>query len=270
MKQRSVVKRFNRNQYPLKTLLFIVLTTLGCILTVNWYLSRLEDQIESKGCFVPVAISAKDLEPGDVLALDDIKSIQIPKEACLSGVYSDNEKAELVGKVVRVFMQQGEQITSLKVANNKVTESPRGKRWYFLEGVSLASSGALKQGDTVDILSVASSPEGTLQVSTIAQNVTVFSIVSGESEIYRFGSNNSGVIIEVTLEQAQLIALAEKLGSLTLVKRSEDDNYREQIHSANELSLTSGLFSLPKVEQRPIEIINGIQSQLIYLSEGRD
>ncbi|NLY54943.1 MAG: hypothetical protein GX058_00370 [Firmicutes bacterium] len=270
MKQRTVGKRFRRNEYPVKTLLVIGLTTLGCVVIVNWYLSMLENQIMAKGSFVPVAVTAKDLEPGDVLELDDIRLLQIPRDACLAGVYLDGEKADLVGKEVKVFMQQGEQITSLKVGNPTIEESPRGKRWYFLEGVALAGSGALKQGDKVDILSVSSSPDGVLQVFTIAQNVTVSSIVSSESEVYRFGSTNSGVIVEVSLEQAQLIALAEKLGSLTLIKRADNDSYHEQIQVATELTLTSNLFPLSKTEHRTIEIINGTQSQLIHLSEGRD
>ncbi|MBO8127388.1 MAG: Flp pilus assembly protein CpaB [Firmicutes bacterium] len=247
-----------------RQLVLLVLATGFTGLAVNWYLTGLENEATASAELVPVIVAARDLEEGQALNPADLTIREVPAGFQLEGNYLAGCQKDLVGKTVRYPVQAGEQITEAKLASES-EGTALGKRWYIIQGKVVVDQSLLKPGDRVDIIAVLVDEDGKRSATCLLQNVLIAQLVEAGGELYGMGNNIQGVAVEVSLQDAQKLALAEELGFLKLVKRSKTDLATVPVSSVSESEIGRTKPKTASIPYRRVEIISGVESQSVYL-----
>lgn len=183
---------------------------------------------------VSILIASEDLEFGDAITADFIKTVQWPEEFVPENAITDRDEA-LAGPdgeriAVRSFVA-GEPLIRSKISgygerpilSRKITEDMRAFsiRINDVSGVA----GFLLPGDNVDVLLTRQlgRDQKNFVSDVIIQNVSVLGIDQLASEETDNPVLAKTATVEVTPEQAQKLALAQQLGSLSLTLRNFAD-----------------------------------------------
>lgn len=189
-----------------------------------------------------VLVARRDLEVGDYITEDDLEWADWPEKSIVLGYQTESAApdaiAELAGSVVRVPMYKNEPVLPRKLVRKGDTGTlaaliDPGMRAISVEiSTESASGGFILPNDRVDVLltrqiEVMSNDEmiERMITDTILQNVRVLAIdqayrTDEESGAARIGETAT---LEVNGEEAELIALAERTGVLSLVLRPWSD-----------------------------------------------
>ncbi len=175
--------------------------------------------------------------------------------------------SNVVGKVANANLLPGEVITKKKLLDTEgMLSVPEGKRAISIVVTNVGMiNGALTPGAYVDVLATVGKDDPVTK--TLIQNVRVIS-VGGESPVGRAtGATASplAVTIEVTPDQAEVIALANKEGDFHLALRGFGDKQTAQLYGSDLGQLISGISraerersaqapSEPTLANRPNEI----------------
>ncbi|MDT7943257.1 MAG: Flp pilus assembly protein CpaB [Dehalococcoidia bacterium] len=201
---------------------------------------------------VPVVVAAQAIEAGKRIAAEDVKTVMVPTEAVVPGVFPRVE--DVVGKVARSSIAANEQITERKlVETNWEAKSraaplsvmiPVGKRAVAVEvEEATAVGGLVLPGDFVDVVGVfeLKDPQGNKQFVSllVAQNVQVLAvgqetpseaaILPEDDQVGPGGGTPQPKAKTVTLAldppQALAVSLADDMGKIHLALRpfSEKD-----------------------------------------------
>ena len=202
---------------------------------------------------VEVVVAARDVPANTVLTADMLEVVSLPEDAIVDGAYAT--AALLPGMAVRFPVAKGEQITPVKVGLATVDDGrdlalvvSQGRRAFAVEVSEVTGvGGLLLPGNSVDVIAVFSeTTAGADKAVTLLQNVVVLAVAQEAQEplapaVEPDATLDGGVIarrpdgaerqpdartvtLAVTLEQAQLLALAQEHGRLWLALRPGGDD----------------------------------------------
>lgn len=181
---------------------------------------------------VAVVVAARDIGFGEAIEPDLLTSIDWPRAAVPQGVFTDyadllSERSEPPRRARRAIAQ-GELILQAKVSDfgEKVTIvqtiGPNNRAMAIEVDAETAVGGFVTPGDRVDILMTQGTGEN-LRAVTILQNIRVIGVDQEANEQTDKPSVARTVTVEVSPDQGQRLALAQRAGRLSLTLRSIED-----------------------------------------------
>ena len=166
---------------------------------------------------------------GSVLTADNVRVIDFPEQAFPDGGFSDPE--EVVDRTVMQHILINEPILSGKVTDKGAGYGlapliPEGQRAMAIAVNQVSGvSGYILPGSTVDILLTGSPPgQGDRMTTTVLEKVTILSTGHQQRPDASGQPQNVPVVnVLVTPEQAELLTLATREGSVQLILRNPID-----------------------------------------------
>jgi pilus assembly protein CpaB len=223
----------------IKLLLLVVVAALFAVVARSMYLASASSTAEPKSDFIEVA--AADLPEGLLLRDGDLDWKAIPRHSAPSGaIVKGSESKDLHGAMLRHAVAKSAVIT----ADDVIASNDPGFLAAILKpgmrAISVAvdavsgNAGLIQPGDYVDLLLTQQldhdnvSRDMSVTSETVVQRVRVLAVgsdfqrpknVAPQLET-RSSSDARTVTLEVTAHRAEVIAVAAKLGSLSLALRS--------------------------------------------------
>ncbi len=202
----------------------------------------LETQSEARGGaglpVHPVVVASRDLGRGMTLKPDDVQVVLFPDMSRPEGALHSIESS--IGRIVLEPIRHGEPLLDGKLGPTDMAASPVAlrisphKRAYLIRVDNLAGS-VIVPGDRVDLLVTLKPTNSTGSLTepisrVVVENVPILDVLRAPSEqpaTSNGGADSSGevhgVILEVTPQQAEQVALAEEEGTLRLMFRNPVD-----------------------------------------------
>jgi pilus assembly protein CpaB len=199
---------------------------------------------------VNVVVAKRQIDLGEVIDESMLDSKIWPKHLVLEGFASTEEKGKsLLGQVARTTFLKGQPINLFSLSNPEdpnfiAANLPSGMRMVTLSSDAVAGlAGFVYPGDRVDVVitrkhpldpedaketgirerSVTETLVSNIKVLAVNQRATLEVNTEGAAREQARDRIPSSVSVEVTLEDAQRIRLAQDLGYVSLVLRSLED-----------------------------------------------
>jgi pilus assembly protein CpaB len=189
---------------------------------------------------VQVVVAAQDIPFGRVIDATKVQVMNWPRAALPLGAFTAPEEvlpaAGVDPRRVKAPIARGEILLASKVSNfgEKVTIvqslGPNTRAIAIKIEASTGVGGFVTPGDRVDVLLTQGRGDG-LKTLTILQNARVIGIDQQADEAKDAPSVARTVTLEVTPEDSQRLALAQKAGTLSLTLRTLEDE-EERVISA--------------------------------------
>jgi len=174
----------------------------------------------------PVVVAAEALEPGRRVEAADLARREIPGRFVTSSVVRPDQIRLVVGQRLEAAVQPGEPLLwshfSLGEGRGGLAEAVQasGRAVTLAVGEAASVGGWVRPNDHVDVLSTFRDPvTHELTTVTLLQNVLVLAVGGSEPD----GGAAGHATVLVLPEEAELLVLAQELGSLSLALRHPDD-----------------------------------------------
>ena len=184
---------------------------------------------------VKVLAAARDINLGDKLSLDDLTWTEWPRSALPQGATTKTEEPDAAevfnGQIAKAPIYEGEPIRKQRLINTDkgfmASILPKGKRAIAVgvEAETMAG-GFILPGDKIDLILVRGNEGGAVTSETILENVRVLAIdttTAGEQDEKTLDPKRTATL-ELSLEQAEIVAQAQQLGTISLALRSAQDS----------------------------------------------
>lgn len=191
-----------------------------------------EAKADAQAMLVEVIVAASDIQRGDVIEPFMLKRQPWPRDAVPAGAFTDMTRLlpEADGQPRRATgaIVAGEPILDNKVSDfgEKVTIvqtlSPNTRAMAIKVDAVTAVGGFVTPGDFVDVLLTRGDRE-TLATDTILRNIRVVGVDQTADETSDRPDVATTVTLEVTAPQGQVLALAQRAGTLSLALRNPDE-----------------------------------------------
>ena len=189
---------------------------------------------------VSVVVAGQDIKFGDAIEARKLTTIQWPVDAVPPGTFKDFSRlipqSGTEPRRAKRAMAQGELVLEGKVSEfgEKVTivqTLGRGNRAMAIKVTAqTAVGGFVTPGDHVDVLLTQGSG-ARLRAVTILQNIRIIGVDQKADELNDQANVAKTVTVEVTPEQGQKLALAQRAGTLSLSLRTLDAAVDEPLES---------------------------------------
>ncbi len=222
---------------------------------------------------VPVVVATVDLSEGTVVTMEMISQRNVPEQFVTSSVVKPDSASYVVNQKVLVPVQAGDallwsQFETTRASERLSTRVQRKARATTIDTRgSQAVGGWVKPNDHVDIIGTFKDPGTGEQIATtLMQNVIVLATgkITGTTNVNLVPEGQrefSNVSLLVIPEEAEILVLAQELGSLTLSLRNEDDvdpgPERTRHSSINTLLSGERMAALQKLRVNQIQFIKG-------------
>lgn len=263
-----------------KNVIFIMSGALAVAIVVAMLVQA---KLGGKGGDVPmteILVAAKSLNTGTTIKKEDVKWKSWPEGSVFKGAIvksqqKDPEKLDVVGQVLRRGLNADEPVTSsatvpsTKGGNFMSASLQTGMRAMAIKATADNSVGGFASpGDRVDVIltyqvkmaknlqNYAGSVVNRFASQTVLSNARVMAVDQNAKEGDREAKVGKTVTLEVSKEGAEVLALAAKMGSLTLALRRIGDEADDL--SGNRLSTD---VKLSDVMQRLV----GMQGDVNYV-----
>ncbi|MEE4316868.1 MAG: Flp pilus assembly protein CpaB [Erythrobacter sp.] len=201
---------------------------------LNSYLSGVEQQVEAKAegqRLTPIVVATQPLDFGDPLTPENVRLQNFPASAVPQGAFSTVQQALADNRVVLRPIVIGEPVLADKVSGASgravlAANLPEGMRAVSIPVSEVTGvSGFVRPGDTVDVMLTRQIPgDGAeaydLMSDIILERVKVLAIDQIANEGATEPQVGKTAVLEVDPTQAQQLAVATKLGTLTLALRN--------------------------------------------------
>ncbi len=214
------------------------------------------------GDFVSVIVANKDLEPGHLIAAEDVSTMKWPADAVTKTVFTDNKA--VIGRAVLTPIVKGQTMFDglLAAAGSEgglTALVPDGMRAVAVEITESSGVGwMLVPGCHVDVIaSLRPGENATEMAKTIVENVKVTAVGQRLAKDRGDGSRGTGemmktVTLIVTPKDAEAIEVAASNGKLRLVLRGANDTKPTQSPGVRLAELTGGpVDSAPQPTTKP-------------------
>jgi len=217
---------------------FVGILALVCGVSASIGVNRMRrSPAPTKPDAVAVPVAAINIKRGDAVTESMLIDRQWPKTLVPAGVILKRD--QIVGKIARVPLVKGEPVFS-----GKIGASPRfsglveqGMRAYTILTPNDSSlvAGLVEPSDKVDILFTDKTDKartGGGSTVPIMQNIEVMAIgqiIDPSESREKSGRKMRSVTLAVPLEMAAVLALAQEMGTLHLVLRSEKDEATAEV-----------------------------------------
>ena len=184
---------------------------------------------------VKVLVAAKDIGLGQKLAATSLSWADWPSDAVPPGAIThakDPKAAEIyVGHIAKAPIYQGEPIRSQRLINTDkgfmASILPKGKRAIAV-GVEAETTagGFILPGDKVDLILTRQNEDRTVLSETFLENIRVLAIdttTAGEQDEKSLSPKRTATL-ELSPEQAEIVAQSQQLGTISLALRSAQDS----------------------------------------------
>ena len=241
------------------------------LLTKNWLANQVPPPVvveQTQGMeTAPVVVAAVPLEFGAPVESANLKVIQWPTEAVPAGVFATVE--ELVGgeepRVVLRALEANEPILPGKVSGfggraslSAVIGGDKRAATIRVNDVN-GVAGFVLPGDRVDIMLTRSDRNGDLVTDVLLQTVRVLAVDQDNDPESEQPVVAKAVTLEVSPNQAQKLALASQLGSLSLALRGETSTTRVSTRSVSTADLEGRRAA--NGGGPSVQIVRGLESQ---------
>ncbi|MBN1793702.1 MAG: Flp pilus assembly protein CpaB [Candidatus Omnitrophica bacterium] len=171
----------------------------------------------------PVILANKDLARGAVVDKDDIKAVQWPISKIPRNSFA--EEGEVINRIVRREITKGSAVLTddLLPVKTVIEEIPEGMRALPLEVEGFMGDETMfVAGGFVDILATFKTSDKKLISKLVLQNVKLLAIPQSVEKKERRREKRD-VVVAVSPEDAEALALAQKAGDIFLVTRTLTD-----------------------------------------------
>ncbi len=215
----------------------IVALVLGLFAGIVAYsaIKKKESDVRRGWNLVPVVVAAVDISEGTVVTFDMISQRSVPEQFVTSSVVKPDSASYVVNQKVLVPVQAGDpllwsQFETTKAAERLSTKVQKKARAITIDaGKAVSVGGWIRPNDHVDIIGTFKDPQTNENVAvTLLQNVIVLATgkITGTTNVNLIPENQrdyNNVSLLVIPEEAEILVLAQDLGSLTMSLRNEDD-----------------------------------------------
>lgn len=203
----------------------ILVATVGALL-VWMYLRRFEAEA-SGGAKIPVLMALKDVEAGNILKEEDIGERWIPMAYVESRAIRASDRTRVVNLRAAASLQAQQSLmwTDIVVQNDDKSLSTLiqpGMRAATIRAEGRAQA-LVRPGDRVDVIGTllqAGTTNNSVSV-VLLQNVLVLGRSVDSTAAHMQGT--SDIVLSVTVDQAQIAAVAGDKGKLSVALRAPDD-----------------------------------------------
>ncbi|SDF83636.1 Flp pilus assembly protein CpaB [Terriglobus roseus] len=211
---------------PRRILIALTVALVVSGLFTLWLGTRLSHRGSSSGSTKYVAL-AKNLDPGQIIAADDLKQVSWPSDVPLPGAFVRTD--EVIGKSALYPLQAGEPLTARQLATSAGLSAhiPAGMRAISLKSNEVVGvAGYLLPGTHVDVLVTVRAASSTDPVTSIvlqdAQVLTAGEKMQPDPDGH--ASKVDVVTLLVSPEEAEKIVLASTQGTVHFVLRNGGDH----------------------------------------------
>ncbi len=255
---------------PVRALVFLTVSLLtGVVLVavlfqmITGYQARIEEAKRPEDT-VMVIVAAREMYPGVTITEDDLYAVEIAPRYLAEGVFLSPE--HVVGRIPRERVLANEFIRNDRLADPEAGIGlnaivPRGMRAISLNidgGAALA--GFLNPGNYVDLLVTIASLDpnqagSATTTKTLLQAVFVLGVnsrmqkESQQEAQQKRGAAAPSVTLLVTSEQAEQIAHAQTIGSITLDLRNDQDIAESQLTQGVDINKLREVLAGPKAAE---------------------
>ncbi len=194
-----------------------------------------EAQVRRGWNLVPVVVAAVDIPEGTVVGFDMISQRSVPEQFVTSSVVKPDSASYVVNQKVLVPVQAGDPLLWSEFETTRATErlatrvQKKARAITIETGKATSVGGWVRPNDHVDIIGTFKDPNTNESVAvTLMQNVVILATgkITGTTNTALMPEGQrdyNNVSLLVIPEEAELLVLAQDLGSLTLTLRHEDD-----------------------------------------------
>jgi pilus assembly protein CpaB len=256
-----------------KTPLIVAVLLALFAVVVAWRAIRMRELEVTRGWQLQnVVAAAVDIQPGTFLSSDVVTEDQMPRKFIYESVLVPADKEVALGREVIVPIKRGEPIHWYQLLGIRSLERlskavrPRG-RAISMDVNERSSVGQwVRPNDHVDVLGTFRDPSTNQMVAvTLLQNIIVLATgpVAAATQTARSESTYGSVTLLVLPDEAEILVLAQELGSLYLSLRNSEDIgiFEERARTTFETLLTGE--RMKKLQERryqTIQIIRGLSS----------
>lgn len=201
-----------------------------------------KNKADEDTALIEVVVASSDIAFGQAIEAHMLRTISWPKDAVPSGTFQDFSvllpEAGQPPRRARRAIGQGELVLVPKVSNfgEKVTIvqtlAPNHRAMAIKVSAETAVGGFVTPGDNVDVLLTQGRQES-LRTVTILQNVRVIGVDQEADEQTDSPEIARTVTVEVTPEDGQRLALAQKAGTLSLTLRNVEGAEDVELEAIN-------------------------------------
>ncbi|MBN2693118.1 Flp pilus assembly protein CpaB [bacterium] len=217
----------------------IIGIVLGLIAALVAYFSiKKEKEKYQKGWELgQVLVVSKDVKAGEKLTNDMLTIRPMPKKFITNGMIKPNDRGFIVGQPVITDIQRGDPLFYYDIEKVNVTEGlskiiQKGGRAVSIRASETSAVGYwIRPNDHIDIIGMFRDPNTRQQIAmTLLENVIV--IATGEYTGENFKTATKGkttkisystITLYVLPQEAEILILAQEMGSLYFTLRNEDD-----------------------------------------------
>jgi len=256
-----------------KTPLLVALA-LGLLAGVLAYTAIKTKEAAVREGWTPVAVvvAKRDIPQGTVITADMMANRRVPEQFVTSSVVKPDKASFVEGSKVLVPLQAGDpllwsQFASTKDGERLSTKVQKKGRAITIDASPKTSVGGwIRPNDHVDLIGTFRDPQTNDTVAvTLLQNIIVLATgkITGTTNVNLLPEADrdyTNITLLVIPEEAEIITLAQELGSLTVSLRNEDDvDMIEERGRATISTLLSGERTrvLEQRRQEVIQIIKG-------------
>lgn len=219
-----------------KTPLLVALSLAVLAFIVAWSAVKKREADVRKGWnLVPVIVASVDISEGTEVTMEMVSQRSIPEQFVTSSVVKPDSASYVVGQKTLVPLQAGDpllwsQFETTRAAERLSTKVMKKARAITIDAKTTASVGGwIRPNDHIDLLGSFKEPGTGDQVAvTLMQNVIVIATgrISGTTNVNLLPESERSyntVTLMVIPEEAEMLVLAQELGSLTMSLRNESD-----------------------------------------------
>lgn len=184
---------------------------------------------------VKVLAAAHDISLGDKLSPDDLTWTDWPSAALPQGATTKTDEPDatevFTGQIAKAPIYEGEPIRKQRLINTDkgfmAAILPKGKRAIAVgvEAETMAG-GFILPGDKIDLILVREAEGRSVTSETILENIKVLAIdttTAGEQDEKTLDPKRTATL-ELSIDQAEIVAQAQQLGTISLALRSAHDS----------------------------------------------
>lgn len=204
------------------------------VFLVNAYLTGVEESVEIKAesqAVTPIVVATQPLDFGDPLTPENIRLQNFPASSIPQGAFRSVRQALADNRVALRPIVPGEPVLADKVSGASgravlAANLPEGMRAVAIPLSEVTGvAGFVRPGDTVDVLLTRQIPgdgaeQQDLMSDVILERVKVLAIDQVASEAETAPKVGNSAVLEVDPTQAQQLAVATKIGTLSLALRN--------------------------------------------------
>ena len=240
-------------------------------------IKRKEKEVKAGWNLVPVIVANQDVGEGTVVTYEMVSQRPIPEQFVTSSVVKPDSASYIVGQKVLVPLQTGDALLWSQFETSKAAEKlstivqKKGRALTLdIKGSKMSVGGWIRPNDHVDIIGSFRDPtSGENLAVTLMQNVVVLATgkITGTTNINLIPESDRDyqtVSLLVLPEEAEILSLADDLGSLTFTLRNpEDIDVQEERGRATIQTLLTGerMKALQTLRYRTIQVIRGTDTK---------